>query len=59
VWTRQFLTIALQYPETGFEEVIEADRRGTWAINALIGQVGIGFYGRLVVNSFDVRETKR
>jgi hypothetical protein len=27
------------YPETAFEEVIEANRRGTWTINALIGNL--------------------
>ena len=30
------------YPETAFEEVIEANRRGTWTINAPTGEVGIG-----------------
>jgi hypothetical protein len=30
------------YPETAFEEVIEANRRGTWKINALAGEVKSG-----------------
>jgi len=30
------------YPETTFEVVVEANRRGTWTINALTGEVESG-----------------
>jgi len=36
-WFRPDRRLHESYAETAFEEVIEANRRGTWAINAVTG----------------------